>query len=163
MLPWPVIWGMMRIRTRPLLAAAGLLLIAGILEAQTPPNVTLNYKDPSQRTSRRSERESDKKKAAATPVAGAPAKPGAAPDAKGKPGFTQVKAPATTGTAANRAAAKGPAKPGAQGGAGAGQVGQLKEFTKEMAESLRPRKVDFDPEEMADKPGVILLNPRKLQ
>jgi hypothetical protein len=121
----------------------------------------LNYKDPSQRTSRRAEREAASKKTPA-PGAAVPGKPVQAAAPGAKPGMTRTtgKTGGTTGTA-NRSANKGAGKP-TQGGGGLA-VGKQAEFTKEMAESLRARRVDFDPQEMADKPGVILLNPRKLQ
>lgn len=71
---------------------------------------------------------------------------------------------ATTGTVAKRSPGGQQGKKqtgGAQQGAFS-QVGQMKEVTKEMVESMRTRKVKFDAATAADDPGIILLNPRKL-
>lgn len=49
---------------------------------------------------------------------------------------------------------------GASAGAPAG-TGQVKEVTKSFLEAIKTRKVEYSEAELAGKPGVIILGPRK--
>jgi hypothetical protein len=66
-------------------------------------------------------------------------------------------AKAAPGPAAGKQAAKG-----AVAGGGFEQTGKLQQVTNAMVQSIRPHKVDYDEEEAAKDPEVIILNHRKL-
>jgi hypothetical protein len=152
------------------LAAVGFLGIGSSFFAQT----MLNYVDPSADSERRSRRSTANSGTGANAYTATGANARATPTPKASPsptgtkkaGLVSAKAGATTGTLKGKAtpapaaASKAPAA-GAASGSFA-QSGLLKEVTKEMAESIRTRKVDFDPDAAAQDPAVILLNPRKL-
>ncbi|MCX7718584.1 MAG: hypothetical protein N2111_09330 [Candidatus Sumerlaeaceae bacterium] len=77
---------------------------------------------------------------------------------------TQAGAGATTAPAGRREARPAGGKPAGGGAAAAPAVtGHVKEVTKGMIEAIRTRKVEYNEEELADEPGVVILNPRKLQ
>ncbi len=70
----------------------------------------------------------------------------------------------SSGTQTARPSQPKPGAPSKPGGApGATTTGQIKEVTKGLLDSVRTRRVNFDSEAMAKKPGVVILNPRKLQ
>ncbi len=114
-------------------------------------------------------RNASSRNAAQSAPAAAPAQPGAQakPATGARPATTVASGKGTTGTASRLKA--GNATPGgapnAPGGAGGdyGHSGHIKEVTKAMAESLRAVRVDYDAEEMRDKPGTIILNHRRYQ
>ena len=130
----------------------------------------LNYVDPSASSSRRGRASDSNKTATGTNGnANAKATPKPSPSPTPKSGMsssksTSSKSTSTTGSKSMQPSstqAKG-AKPASGGGGGFSQTGQLKEVTKAMVESIRTRKVDFDEEEAAKDPAIIMLNPRKL-
>lgn len=148
----------------------------------------INYQDPSEvtrrrATSNRSNRATPAPSPAAnanangTPQAGnAAAKAKVSPTPSSRGGMKTVKKDGkeTTGTVGKEAtppnAQAGPGRPGpggkpgaAAGGGSFAQTGQLKEVTKEMIAGTRTNKLkSFDPEELANRPGIILLNPPKM-
>lgn len=79
----------------------------------------------------------------------------ARPTATARP-TTVARGGTTTGS---RAASKPAA--GQASSASAGTVGQLKEVTRAMVESVKTRTVEFDEEELRQNPSVIILNERK--
>lgn len=84
----------------------------------------------------------------------------------GKPlsGATVASAKGTSGTAVRKIGppgSKGLGQSNAPSGAGFGMSGQIKEVTKSMVDSMRPMRVDYDPDQMSQKSGVIILNPRR--
>lgn len=152
------------------LAAATVLCVTSAAFSQT----MLNYVDPSAESSRRTRRSTENtgtgaSGSAANAKATVTPKPGASPSPTSKSG-TSTKTVSKTGTTSGTATkgTPGPAqakggKPATGGGSGGfQQQGQLKEVTKEMVQTIRTHKVDFDPDQAASDPGIILLNPRKL-
>jgi len=98
--------------------------------------------------------------AKATPAAGAKATPATSGSTRGA---TTAKTGTTSGTGTLARKPNTPGQPGSKGGSESfAQTGRVQEVTKEMVASMRTRRVEFDAEEMADQPGVILLNARKL-
>jgi hypothetical protein len=75
----------------------------------------------------------------------------------------QTVAGTTTGTAAQRERRPVGAKTGGAPANAPANAGQVKEVTKGMIEAIRTRKVEYNEEEMASQPGVVILNPRKIR
>lgn len=165
-------WG----STLALAIAAGFVLAGNPAEAQrrsernanqVPGMVMLD--DPAGSTSRRSSRRNAQPAApqqpqqnpAAAQAAQAAAK--ANPKAPAKPAVRTASSAKSTTSTASKARPAGGASGAKPGGAGYGAQGQVREITREMAESLRPLRVDYDPVEMEQNPGVIILNPRRYQ
>lgn len=67
----------------------------------------------------------------------------------------------TRGTTTGKSLAKPGAADKKAGGGYASNAAAGREITKEMAESLRAIRVDYDAEAMSQKPSVIILNPRR--
>ncbi|MGI8907034.1 MAG: hypothetical protein ACR2IE_11155 [Candidatus Sumerlaeaceae bacterium] len=157
-----------------LIRSAAVLLVLAPASAVFAQGM-LNYVDPSDNSTRRSRRvtESSTGNANASTAAGssgriAPTPKGSPTPASGKGSMTSTKPTSSKsgGTTSTLAKSGTSTKPGgnksATASGGFEQKGQLKEVTKQMVESIRTRKVDFDEEEAAADPAIILLNPRKL-
>jgi hypothetical protein len=132
----------------------------------------LNYVDPSADT-RRSRRTTENTgtgatggnaRATPTPKGSPTPASGKSTPTSGKSMTTSKSTGSTSGTASGHGlAGKGTGKPSASGGSGNfEQTGKLQQVTKQMVESIRPHKVDFDENAAAQDPAVIILNPRRL-
>lgn len=102
-------------------------------------------------------------KATPTPAAGQPGATGATTKAGAASTTSRTTRTTTSTTTTAKPAGGAASRGGGQAAASntAQSTGQVKEVTKAFLEAIRTQKVDYDEQEMAESPGVLILNSRK--
>ncbi|MCX7019765.1 MAG: hypothetical protein NTY46_12415 [Candidatus Sumerlaeota bacterium] len=144
------------------LLTVAIIALTSLADAQTYSTDPMNNIDKGFAIPRR------QKKTTPTPTASKPGenKPADNKQTKGaagaKPGAKTPQTKSSTGRTSSTTAQRRPpaaaAKPGANAPVSAGQV---KQITKAFNEFARTRKVFYDEDELAQQPGVVILNPRR--